>query len=49
MPVTLFVIGSYCEHALKACKYISFVNFICRKCLTARRLVRHDLLPTFVP
>nr|DAM61716.1 MAG TPA: hypothetical protein [Caudoviricetes sp.] len=32
-----------------ACKYNSFVNFICRKGLTARCLVRCDLLPTFVP
>ena len=31
------------------CKYNSFVNFICEKGLTARRLVWCDLLPTFVP
>lgn len=32
--VTLFVISSYGAHILNRVNIISFVNFICRKCLT---------------
>lgn len=46
--VTLFVIGSYIAHMLNHVNIIHFVNFICKKGLTARRLVCCDLLHTFV-
>ena len=47
--VTFSVIGSYRAHVRNNVNIIHFVNFICRKGLTARWLVRSDLLPTFVP
>lgn len=47
--VTNRTIGSYCVHMLNRVNINSFVNFICKKGLTARRLVWCDLLPTFVP
>lgn len=40
--------GSYGAHIQNTVKKNSFVNFICKKGLTARRLVRCDLLATFV-
>lgn len=49
VPLTLFAIGSYSAHMFNRVNINSFVNFICEKGLTARCLVRCDLLPTFVP
>lgn len=47
--VTNRTIGSYSVHMFNRVNIIHFVNFICRKGITARRLVCCDLLPTFVP
>nr|DAZ74984.1 MAG TPA: hypothetical protein [Caudoviricetes sp.] len=46
--VTIFAIGSYRAHMFNRVNIILFVNFICEKGITARRLVWCDLLPTFV-
>lgn len=46
--VTFSAIGSYRAHIRNSVNIIHFVNFICRKGLTARCLVRCDLLSTFV-
>lgn len=47
--VTFSAIGSYSTHIRNRVNIFHFVNFICRKGLTARWLVCCDLLPTFVP
>lgn len=45
---TISAIGSYRAHMLNRVNIIHFVNFICKKGITARRLVWCDSLPTFV-